>query len=85
MDLLPGQNIQTELKYKRRFLFKFESSPPKKKFETKTVQQIVLIPACTIDRDSRSDFCDRDSRSDFGVVVERANHNFLEGVPSLYL
>ena len=42
-------------------------------------------PACTIDRDSRSDFCDRDSRSDFGVVVERANHNFLEGVPSLYL
>ena len=43
------------------------------------------IPACTINRDSRSDFCDRDSRSDFGVVVERANHNFLEGVPSLYL
>ena len=46
---------------------------------------VAVYPACTIDRDSRSDFCDRDSRSDFGVVVERANHNFLEGVPSLYL
>ena len=47
--------------------------------------RILSIPACTIDRDSRSDFGVRDSRSDFGVVVERANHNILEGVPSLYL
>ena len=54
----------------------------------KMLQSVMIlhdIPACTIDRDSRSDFCDRDSRSDFGVVVERANHNILEGVPSLYL
>ena len=49
------------------------------------MSNLKAIPACTIDRDSRSDFCDRNSRSDFGVVVERANHNFLEGVPSLYL
>ena len=51
----------------------------------KIQNKTIVYPACTIDRDSKSDFCDRNSRSDFGVVVERANHNFLEGVPSLYL
>ena len=30
-----------------------------------TAKSILHYPACTIDRDSRSDFGDRDSRSDF--------------------